>query len=66
MLDVEFEKLMNEAENAINLLGHENDPNYADLLNNKLERFRTLGSKLKFWYSHKDYFPDNLGKVNEQ
>ncbi|CAN2388754.1 hypothetical protein PRIEUP_LOCUS16700 [Pristimantis euphronides] len=46
-------------------LGNQKDPNY-----NKMKAFQALGClmslKVHFLHSHLDYFPENLGAVNEE
>lgn len=51
-------------------LGNNKHPDYVKIVNNMLQKFRTLGCnmslKLHFLFSHLDVFPDNLGAVSEE
>ncbi|GFX82409.1 uncharacterized protein TNCV_2870901 [Trichonephila clavipes] len=51
-------------------LGNKNDPNYKALVAELLQKYKILGCnmsvKVHFLHSHLDYFPENLGAVNEE
>jgi hypothetical protein len=51
-------------------LGNNKDPNYEQVVNNMLEKYKVLGCKmslkLHFLFSHLDQFPENLGAVSEE
>ena len=53
-----------------NFLGSKKAGNYKDLVEELLESFRLLGSrmsvKIHFLHSHVDYFPENLGNFSEE
>lgn len=79
MKDTEFENVMEDKEkhawNAFKevvhkFLGNYKDPNYVEIVENMLEKFRILGCnmsiKIHFLHSHLDYFPENLGDVSEE
>ena len=51
-------------------LGNKKDPNFKSIVENMLQKFQKLGYlmslKVHFLHSHLDYFPKNLGAVNEE
>ena len=54
---------------AENFLGNHKAENYIEIVENVIEAFRRLGSrmslKLHFLHSHLEFFPDNLGAVSD-
>ena len=55
---------------AENLLGNHKAENYIEIVENIIEAFRRLGSrmslKLHFLHSHLEFFPDNLDAVSDE
>ena len=55
---------------AENFLGNHKAENYIEIVENMIEAFRRLGSrmslKLHFLHSHLEFFPDNLGAVSDE
>ena len=55
---------------AENFLGNHRAENYIKIVENMIEPFRRLGSrmslKLHFLHSHLEFFPDNLGAVSDE
>ena len=55
---------------AENFLGNHRVENYIKIVENMIEAFRRLGSrmslKLHFLHSHLEFFPDNLGAVSDE
>ena len=55
---------------AENFLGNHRAENYIEVVENMIEAFRHLGSrmslKLHFLHSHLEFFPDNLGAVSDE
>jgi len=53
-----------------NFLGNHKSENYRDLVNNMLKAFHKLGCnvsiKVHYFFSHLDWFPENLGHVSEE
>ena len=53
-----------------NFLGNNKARNYAELVNNMLTAFRTLGCnmsvKMHYLFSHMDQFPENLGSMSDE
>ena len=77
--DENFQKHLNtkelEAWNTLkmvaeNFLGNHKAENYIEIVENMIEAFRRLGSKmslkLHFLHSHLEFFPDNLGAVSDE
>jgi hypothetical protein len=52
------------------LLGNNKDPDYVTIFANMLEKFKVLGClmslKVHFLNSHLEFFPENLGAVNDE
>ncbi|UYV76697.1 hypothetical protein LAZ67_14001794 [Cordylochernes scorpioides] len=74
-----FQNSLNEVEAAAwnsfrnvckNFLGSVKVENYRDIINNLLLSYKALGCnmslKIHFLHSHLDFFPDNLGAVNDE
>ena len=55
---------------AENFLGNHKAENYIEIVENMIEAFRRLGSrmslKLHFLHSHLEFFPDNLDAVSDE
>ena len=55
---------------AENFLGNHKAENYIEIVENIIEAFRHLGSrmslKLHFLHSHLEFFPDNLSAVSDE
>ena len=55
---------------AENFLGNHKAENYIEIVENMIEAFGRLGSrmslKLHFLHSHLEFFPDNLGAVSDE
>ena len=53
-----------------NVLGNERADNYEEIVQQLLESFRKLGSrmslKIHFLHQHLNFFPDNLGAVSDR
>ena len=77
--DTLFEETMTDTEKQAwigfksvieNFLGNYKDPNYKNIVEVMLEKFRKLGCnmsvKVHFLHSHLDFFPENLGCVSEE
>ena len=77
--DPEFENSMNEVELeewkasvqvVKNFLGNNKARNYAELVNNMLTAFKSLGCnmsvKMHYLFSHIDWFPENLGSMSDE
>jgi hypothetical protein len=51
-------------------LANRKDPNYLNLVKDLLENYKNLGYcmslKISFLYSYLDFFPENLGSVNDE
>ena len=55
---------------AENFLGNHKAENYIEIVENMIEAFRRLSSrmslKLHFLHSHLEFFPDNLGALSDE
>lgn len=79
MNDNDFDKSMTETERNAwasfvqvikNFLGNNKAPNYVQLVENMLDKFRDLGCnmsiKIHYLHTHLDRFPENLGNLSEE